>query len=218
MGAPPKQPDPPFETLPDIGLFASPDCMTSCWQGLRPLVTTEDEIRQFFAENGFEDVHSLSLSPSPTTYLSTRDRTSYNIGAIISENRVYSFAIYHTPFLRLTIQQVILALGEPPYIFPHFQSGGDTINIYPWVILYYPEQGFTFRLQESDGLTAERKPQNKIEICISEKALIHYVEISPVDSIETRLTDPNSLTIITNMGLEDLEEWGGFGCMLKDAW
>jgi hypothetical protein len=210
FGMPPEVPQPPIEDLPDIQLFSSDDCLTSCWQGLRPGETDSAQVIQLLSNPPFT-FRKTSGDYENATVIFVDHEDRYSVEAVITDDRLHSVGI-GALWLGLTLGDIIDVLGEPDYVWIYADFGSEIHVLELQMTLYYPNRGFAFNLPASDGLVGREQPEGA-EVCVSADALVSGVTVTQTGSIED-MFEYLEYYRQTNVTPDQLGAWSGFGCII----
>jgi hypothetical protein len=124
-------------------LFSEPDCAESCWLGLMPGISTEDELISMLVASGIE-YEERPLGIDDGSQLREYSVTGNYSHRLILDNQVFIFARYEKVSAiwiqpnDVLIFDVVTAYGLPPLITRDSQD--DSIS------LVYPQDGIVFKL------------------------------------------------------------------------
>ena len=199
----------------EISPLTEQGCQISCWNDLRPSITSLNDVEDFLQNNE-------SVDYSPTDLITQGDFTFYTstfLEHISLQLLVYKDSLRRVALaggFRLTLRQVIEEFGEPPFVFPK-QERQPNSQIDTSASLFYPEYGyhFTFHLPRSD----------QGNICFGEEDETSLVQIFQEGSIEdlvletelsiTAEPDPEAEEYIELVDriMRKLIPWPGFTCV-----
>ena len=208
---------PSGQELPDIQLFPLGDCTAACWQGLQPGIATESDVRQVLENPPFR-ISLIDSDYNGSTLIYAEHDAGYFISAVISDGKLFSLSI-GARWLRMTLGEIIAALGEPDYELIFSLPGSQLRYLETNSYLYYPLLGFEFHLRDSDladtaGITSTEIQSGEIEVCLSEQAVVSRVVITQTGSIEDVLDYINFPSIRMTWTADQLGEWSGLGCRI----
>jgi len=199
------------------GLFTEPDCIASCWMGLRPNISTSQELEQFIESNTILDSNVRDIygeypfATSDDLFKGTFPEGQYTVQILVRQNIVYHIKL--EGLFKPNVAALVDVLGEPEYV-----GFGSSINpdgsLFTSYKMYYPNQGFSFDLITDDG----RLDNGNVEICIDEQTLISAIQVHPIITIEELigrnyiLEGSLSPELIDNI-VGNLENWKGFTCI-----
>jgi len=189
----------------DSEMFASTDCISSCWQGLRP-GQAQEEVEGFFVSH-FDNFRTF-------TYDGFVFHTAGFITAYARDNVLVGLSLDSGELFDLTIETTIDTLGEPPYFILSFSMSDITTDLYPFTILYYPQDGYIFIVP----LEITSRSTEAIEICIEPTARADRISVVRPSEIAQVILDASYNTIprLTesdiNRQVEALQSWQGYIC------
>jgi hypothetical protein len=134
--------------LPNPQLFQPPDCIRSCWQGLRLGETNAKELEEFFASNrGIFGVYNREGNQK--LYIGIH-KDNYEISALVKDD-VLSLVRFG-PSIKLVFSDIVDALGFPNLVIINWPNSPDPAANKLSAEMYYPEAGFVFSFSRSSGL------------------------------------------------------------------
>jgi hypothetical protein len=195
-------------------LFGEEGCGLGCWQDLR-LGMTDAETVQYFQENFSEGYRTFEYEGTVNyTGDIAVDIGRFSVEAYIRDDAIHAILLYTSDGFDLTLEKVIAELGEPPFLYWTFEIPGEIYDVFPYIILYYPEQGYVFYLDiPRQGRTAYTA-YNPITICPIPDTRINKVYMVYPDTIETVISDADFLTTSTRSEqiVNGLVSWQGYEC------
>lgn len=196
----------------DMQLFADEDCISSCWQGLRPGLSSFAEVMQHLANEPFSIVGAERVSEEYALVFA-RQESHLVVNALMQDNILRLIEISSTQ-QNMTASDVIGSLGEPEYASYAYSPAGQFNKFEASMSLYYPDYGYLIVLRNSDGLTARLNDSDEIEICSSPDAPVVSVRITESGTIEELLRDTALPFGDGRNSIDSPRRWSGFGCVI----
>lgn len=216
---PPSPPTPPNpDTLPDWNYFDAPDCISGCWNDLRPGQTTEEELIEHYQEQGIQE-EGIEFGVF-TVY-----RAFLEEGMVIGDIFVKDGILFSLDLNggNLELSTILDNLGEPPIIYLRYDLASVSQPLSGIrLIIYYPSDGFIFDYDLRSGLHGEQISEREVSVCIEESIVPVRVEIYESGTIEEVLVQQDSLhdpddKVDTDEEMlatfiDSLTRWLGVGC------
>lgn len=213
----------PPRTPAKINFFANSDCMSACWQGLRPGYSTLNDVEAFYAQNLArintyinDDIKLTTIGASHYDEYGNRD---YQVIASFRENDLVDIFLVadRPPTFDLQINTILAILGDPEYTLvsyiPVAYEMGEPRTIIPYMELYYPDTGYIFYAE----LNIQSQVDKKYEVCVQPEDYVSKIHIVAPNSIReiikasyTSLTPPSSTFL--DMFVGNLKNWEGYRC------
>lgn len=200
--------------LPASRFFMNSECITSCWEGLRPGITTLAEVEDFY-KTEFNDNFETTNDPNEFNIYSAESDDRVTIDTVADQNHL--FKVYIAGTTDLTLGKIVQTLNDPQYVHLGYNlvpDGSLSANLR----LYYPEHGFIFGFNNGTGIQVERNNESGTDVCLNAEANISFAYVVIPGSIEsviestsvpyTKLTDEVVDSIINQLVL-----WPGFTCV-----
>jgi hypothetical protein len=194
----------PTDELPNIELFDDPECMVGCWRGIHLGQVTVAELR---SHPTLLSANSSYPFRNPTQY----EFDNNGIYFVYLDGNMRLTIVATNSWIGLTLSDVVDALGEPEYALYRYgeTSYGDMEILELTLRLYYPQQGYSFALQESSvwdttGLDVQFEFPN-LNVCVENTAAVSAVVVYEPASINQIIQRYNNIA-------DSLIPWTGFGC------
>lgn len=202
----------------NIGFFAGSDCVSACWQGLRPRQSTMNDVEMFLSQNFIELRTHVNENIKLITFYARDANWNYQVIATFKEDNLIDILLVadRPPSFDLQIDTILTTLGDPEYIRVGYETASTITIIYPYIELYYLDEGYIFYAD----LNIQSQSDDTIELCIQadvNMTEIHIVAPNPIqdmlaDSIYYTGADSELVTRHINAVLNNLDNWTGYGC------
>jgi hypothetical protein len=192
----------------DLLFFTDENCRISCWQGLRVSQSSAMDVVRLLGNEPFE-ILEWTRTPDGVALIYARHERGWRISAGI-QNDALQFLEITGSGVDMDASDVIAVLGEPEYVSIGYSPSMQFDEYEAFMTLFYPQQGYVFRLQNSPGLRARLNQNREIEICGTQDAWVVSVQVTEsgsIDELRTRSRYYNEPNLM-------LETWSGFGCVI----
>jgi len=192
-------------------LFGEEGCGLGCWQDLR-LGMNDAEATQYFAE--YFPEHHDRFEYEGTIYHTGVDIGKFSTQAYMRDDALHAISLGASIGFDLTVQQVIDELGEPTFAFWDYGVAGEIYDAFPYIILYYPEQGYIFHFDMPRKRRNARTANEPVTICPTPDTHvggIHIVHPSTIESI-IRYADHFTVPSQVERRMNNLVAWEGYEC------
>jgi hypothetical protein len=204
---PPVTPD----AVPAWTLFRDPNCVSGCWSGLKPGVTTRSELEAFLQNSPSISLKDeTNLDHGLTGY---NARTATDLGVTATTELDTLFSINLSGRFDHNLESAIAVLGTPGYVLLDYRIT-PTGGIEGTGRLYFPDKGYILQTVPS----IERKAGN-VSICLKGENPIQSVAIyepSPIGKLMLSSTIEYAPSLTENdiqYELDKLVPWPGFTCV-----
>lgn len=198
-------------SLIDIDLFDNKACIQPCWQGLSPGVD-EAATKAVFTE--FVPSFNRFVVEEYVDYAG-KSSGGYSVDAYLTDDRIVGIALYASQGFNLTLGTIIEKLGDPDYVFVLYHITDMSNDIYPFVELYYPDDGYAFYAE----LDISSLTDNQIELCLDPTITVSKIYLVSPGSIEQVVFDKGQ-AVIPGITLEQalrrvqlFTRWNGYSCV-----
>jgi hypothetical protein len=184
----------------NIGFFVDSDCVSACWQGLRPGQSSVNDVEAFLSQNFIELRTHRNENIELTTFSGRNVGWNYQIIATFNgANLVDILLVTDNPYsFDLQIDTILITLGNPEYTlisyFPVSYEMGDMLSVHPYIKLYYPELGYIFHA----NLEIQSQSNDSVEVCVQEKTNITEIHITLIASCSIFFTRGSSLWLFAS--------------------
>jgi hypothetical protein len=198
-------------SLIDIDLFDNKACIQPCWEGLSP-GADEAATKAVFTE--FVPSFHRSVVEEYVDYAG-QSSGDYSVDAYLTDDRVVGIALYAPWGFNLTLGTIIEELGNPAYVYVRYHLTDMSDDIYPFVELYYPDDGYAFYAP----LDIHSISDTQIELCLDQGITVSKIYLVFPGSIEQVLFDKGQ-AVIPGITLEEalrmverFTGWNGYSCV-----
>ena len=205
----------PSQSPTDIGLFDNVECVTSCWQGLKPGQSSIDDVEEFYTIN-YDTFRTHSVAEELTSFSAIQNDGDYNVIVSFSEDVLVDIflRVNSAPSFDLSIDTIVTILGNPEAIFVSYNIPVETSDIYPYINLYYSESGYIFQVD----LDIAERGDNNIEVCVEPELNTSEIHVIAPNSISNVIIDSMYYTGIEvnpdriDAIVDSLSQWTGYQC------
>lgn len=201
----------------NIGFFADSNCLSACWQGLRPGISTLGDLEIFYSQNFTRFSTYTNDTIKLIQFSAIHDGGYYNVIASFNEDELVDMflRVNKSPSFDLQIDSILTILGNPEDIRVGYGTAVETTATYPYIELYYPDEGYIFHAD----LDIQSLTDDTIELCVQPDiniTEIHIVAPNPIQDMlaNTFHTDSESTTRHVNEVLNNLDNWTGYRCYM----
>ena len=194
----------------DIHFFDTADCLISCWQNLRP-GDTEQQVKDFYSAT-FSDFHA-DVSGEYHIY-SANHNEGYSVQSYTAAGQLVGIYLYSPGRFDLNLEKVIQTLGDSKYTITSYNMSVETNDVYPYIVLYYPEAGYIFRAD----IPVRTRSTKGLEVCVEKDALVSEIHVVRPGSIREIVLDaaigltPRMDASRVDTFVNTLTEWSGYAC------
>ena len=190
-------------------LFGSEGCGLGCWQGLR-LGMPQDEVSHYFAENLPNRFQEFEVEGT----VFYNGVAEFSVQSYILESELHAISLGTGSKFDLTLQEVMDELGTPSFLHWDYQVAGEFYDVFPYIYLYYPEQGYVFYVLLPHQNRRAQTANDPVTMCPQPDSHINHVYIVYPDTIEQVIHDVDFFTAPTQVDriLNNLVSWTGFEC------
>ncbi len=212
----PPGPTPDQTTLPNPHLFDSPNCISGCWQGLHPGVTTTADLISYLNQIAATD--TLSTIQGGYTEYSIVHKDGFSVYALTEGDVLVRIEL--TGLLNLNLGDITNTLGVPvaTWISYYITENAGPRNV--TLRLYYPQSGYVFYFDTRGGLDITMISDTMVKICFNENIMpisVSIVESGSIENMVNSLIAPNNYSGATEAHLQDLSlheiAWPGLECI-----
>ncbi|MEO8607738.1 MAG: hypothetical protein ABI690_07660 [Chloroflexota bacterium] len=193
-----------------IHFFDTADCLKSCWQNLRP-GDPEQQVKDFYSAT-FSDFHA-DVSGNDHFY-SANHKEGYAVQSYVADGQLLDIHLYSPSSFDLNLEKIIQTLGESKYTIVSYNMSVETNDVYPYIVLYYPEAGYVFRVD----LPIRTRSDSELEVCIEKDALVSEIHVVRPRSIREVVLDaaigltPRMDASRVDTFVNTLTQWSGYAC------
>jgi hypothetical protein len=194
----------------DVHFFETADCLISCWQNLRP-GDTEQQVKDFYS-TAFSDFHA-DVGGEYHIY-SANHEEGYGVQSSVAGGQLINILLYSPRKFDLNLEKVIQTLGDSKYTITSYNMSVETNDVYPYIVLYYPEAGYMFRAD----VPVRTRSASEMEVCVEKDALVSEIRVVRPGSIGDVVLDaaigltPRMDASRVDTFVNALTEWSGYGC------